>query len=121
MRCNKYGNKSCKCLMLHSHDSIWEADVCNYLYSLVRDRRIYSWTTQESIDLTVRGKTICSHIVDFKVHKNDGKYFWAEAKGFATPTWQLKRKLVKALYPRIPYVTVYRGQLNLIDEQLRED
>ena len=116
---NKYNNKSCKCVLKHIHDSVWEAEVCTYLYSLAKKKEIKGYSIQQSIDLTVKGKTICSHIVDFKVHKNNRKgCFWVEAKGFGTPVWVLKRKLTMALYPKIPYVTVYRGQLGLIDKEI---
>ena len=101
---SKYGNKSCKCPSKHQHQSVWEADVCNYLSSLVKSKRILYFTTQKSIDITVKGKTVCTHIL--------------ESKGFSTDVWQLKRKLTKALYKKIPYVTVYRGQLDLIDKEI---
>jgi len=107
--------------MLHSHDSTWEAEVCNYLYNLARKKRIYAYSIQCSIELTVKGKTICNHIVDFKVHKLNKKYFYCEAKGFDSPVWVLKRKLTEAIFPKIKYVTVYRGQLNLIDKEIGED
>ena len=114
----KYNNKSCKCLLHHIHDSIWEAEVCQYLYSLLKSKRILAYKTQHSIDITVKGKTVCTHIVDFYVQKLNKKWFFAEAKGLATPMWQLKRKLTKALYPKIPYVVIYRGLLRLIDEEV---
>ena len=116
---SKYNNKTSKCVLKHVHDSIWEAEVCNYLCSLAQKKEIRGYSVQKSVDLTVKGKTICSHIVDFKVYKNNRKgSFWVEAKGLPTPTWQLKRKLTKALHPKIPYVTVYRGQLGLIDKEI---
>ena len=115
---SKYGNKSCKCILTHQHDSIWEAEVCNYLYSLAKNKRIKGYITQKSIDLTVKGQTICSHIVDFYVTTNDHRKLFVEAKGFENPVWNLKRKLTQALYTKIPYITVYRGQLDLIDKEI---
>ena len=117
---NKYGNVSCRCVLKHQHDSGWESEVCNYLYSLAKKKRIKGYITQKSIDLIVRGQTICSHIVDFYVVTNDHRKLFVEAKGFENPVWNLKRKLTQALYTKISYVTVYRGQLNKIDTELEK-
>ncbi len=104
--------------MDHQHDSIWEATVCDYLYGLVKNKRIRAYLPQKSIDIKVKGKHICCHVIDFLVHKKGGARFFCEAKGFENPVWGLKRKLTQALYPKIPYVTVYRGQLDLIDKEI---
>lgn len=105
--------------MDHSHDSIWEAEVCNYLYTLLKNKRIKAYLPQKSIDINVKGKHICCHIVDFLVYKKNRTKFFCEAKGFSTPVWDLKRKLTIAVYPKMPYITVYRGQLGLIDKEIQ--
>lgn len=114
----KYGNKSCKCILKHQHDSIWESEVCDYLYSLAKDKRIKGYITQKSIDLIVRDQTICAHIIDFYVITNDDRKLFVETKGFSSPVWAIKRKLTQALY-EIPYITIYRGQLDKIDKELK--
>jgi len=115
---SKYNNNTCKCILKHQHDSIWEAEVCNYLYSLAKNKRIKGYITQKSIDLIVRGKTICSHIVDFYAITKDNRKLFIEAKGYGNPIFIIKRKLTQVLYPKIPYLTIYRGGLNLIDKEL---
>jgi len=115
---SKYNNNSCSCILKHGHDSVWEANVCNYLYSLAKHKKIKGYITQKSIDLIVRNKTICSHIVDFYAITLDNRKLFIEAKGFKNPVWELKRKLTQVLYPKIPYVTIYKGQLYLIDKAI---
>jgi hypothetical protein len=115
---SKYGNASCKCWLGHIHDSVWEAAVCNYLYSLAKNKRIKGYITQKSIDLIVKGTTICQHIVDFYVITNDNRKLFVEAKGFGNPVWIIKRKLTETLYPKIKYLTIYRGGLGLIDKEI---
>lgn len=113
---NKYSNRLCRCILKHQHDSIWEAEVCNYLYSMARQKKIKGYMTQKAISLDIRGNHICDHIVDFYIVTNDHRKVFVEAKGFNNPVWAIKRKLTQALYPRIAYLTVYRGELNKIDE-----
>lgn len=115
---SKYHNRSSGCLLKHQHDSAWEADVCNYLYSLTRDKKIKSYITQKTISISVKDAHICNHIVDFYVITNDNREFFLEAKGFEDPVWRIKRKLTQAIYTKIPYITVYKGQLELIDKEI---
>jgi hypothetical protein len=104
-KASKYGNKSCRCHAGHIHDSVFEAEYCDSLALLVKAREIVSYQTQVSFDLSVNGKKICSHIVDFVVFptEDDDKLEVHETKGFATAVWQLKYKLFQAIYPHIPY------------------
>jgi len=118
IKANKYSNKSCKCILKHQHDSIWESEVCDYLYSLAKNKRIKGYITQKSMDIIVRKNHICNHIADFYVITKDNKKLFVEAKGYENPVWGLKRKLTEAIYPKIPYITVYKGQLNKIDEAI---
>ena len=75
---------------------------------MLKAREIKSYKTQVTYDLVVNGKRITGHRVDFEVENNNGSIEVHEFKGFATDVWVLKRKLFIALYPDIPYKTIYR-------------
>jgi len=91
----------------HLHDSRGEAGYCNDLEILRKTKNIKSYEIQRSYDLTVNGKTICKHIVDFVITNNEGREEVHEFKGFATAVWNLKRKLFEAVYPDIKYIVIY--------------
>lgn len=109
---NKFSARSCACWnKIHApHRSILEADLCNQLALMQKTGQIISYTTQHKIEIIVRGRHICNHYVDFLVYfsspTNQWTEFW-EAKGYPTDEWKLKRKLVEALFPEIPYVVKY--------------
>jgi len=102
----KYGSKSCRCHLGHCHQSVFEAEYCDQLGMMCRARAISSFASQVSYPLCVNGTQICTHIVDFVVHTKDGKEEIHEVKGFATPVWELKYKLFKALYPELKYLII---------------
>jgi hypothetical protein len=45
----------------------------------------------------VQGKLICTYVADFKYLEN-GKEVVEDVKGFKTPVYKLKKKLVEAIY-----------------------
>ena len=94
---------SCTCISNHGHQSREEAEYCNILLFMKKAKEIKDYSVQYGVDLTVNGKTICRHIVDFRVENNDGSIEMYEYKGFPTAIWDLKRKLFEALYPDIKY------------------
>ena len=98
----KYSNRSCYCMKQHKHDSILEADYCNEL-----SVSGVPFSIQHKIEIRINGKFICSHYVDFAVwndHKVGSKIIeFIEVKGYATDLWKLKRKLVEATHPEVPY------------------
>lgn len=100
----KYSNRSCSCWLSHKHDSILEADYCNQLNALKRAGEVKAFEIQYKLALVVNGVKICSHYVDFLVTYPDGHQEFHETKGMDTRDWQIKRKLVEALWPQIPYV-----------------
>lgn len=53
--------------------------------------------------LAVNGIKICDHKPDFTLELKGGKLKVVEVKGFATSTWNLKRKIFKAIYPKVEY------------------
>lgn len=81
-----------------------EADYCNELYLLKKSDHIKNFWIQHKIDLTVNGKHITNHYVDFMVEYPDGHMEFHEVKGYEQDLWIIKRRLVEALYPEIPYV-----------------
>lgn len=105
-RAHKYGARSCRCNQDHRHDSIGEARYCDNL-SMIKERGfIKDFRTQARYILTVNGKKICEHRVDFEVDYFNKPMEVHEFKGFATREWAMKKKLFEALYPAIPYKVV---------------
>ncbi len=103
---SKYGNKKCKCLSKHIHDSRGEAGHCDWLLALTQSKEIKSYRGQVKYPLIVNGRTIANHFVDFEVENIDGSIEVHEFKGFATREWKLKKALFEVLYPDIPYIVV---------------
>ena len=112
MRKRKFGNKSCRCLLKHIHDSILEADVCNRLLAKVKAKEIDSYVSQKTYDLTANYKTICQHRVDFLVYHKNGELEVVEAKGMATALWRLKKKIFESAFPDINYRVITRANLH---------
>lgn len=105
----KYSNRSCVCWMKHTHQSILESDLCN-----LKKLEGKPFSIQYKIEIKVNGKHICNHYVDFADHKTwkDAQakinpIRFIESKGFEQEIWKLKRKLVEAIYPEIPYIVKY--------------
>jgi hypothetical protein len=67
--------------------------------------RIKWWRRQIPIKLEVNGKLICRIVVDFKICLPSGDIEFHEVKGRATrtPLYNLKLKLLRALYPELTY------------------
>jgi len=104
---SKYGNKKVQYQGM-TFDSIGERDRYFYLQEAERQGRIKNLQTQVSFDLTVNGQSICRYISDFVYHLNR---HWKENpnspiyetvvedfKGFKTPEYKLKEKLMKAIH-----------------------
>lgn len=53
---------------------------------------------QPRFDIVVNGKKICRYIADFRYLTTGGQVVIEDAKGYRTPTYRLKKKLVEALY-----------------------
>ena len=62
---------------------------------------------QPKFDCIINGKKVCTYKADFEYLLDDqigpqgqiGHYIVEDVKGFKTPTYRLKKKLVEALYP----------------------
>ena len=103
---NKYNARKTICHNRHKHDSKLESNYCDTLSLLVKAGDIKSYEIQKRFDLTVNGKKVCSHIIDFWVERNDGEYEIHEAKGMETALWKLKYRIFKILYPNINYLVI---------------
>jgi hypothetical protein len=99
----KYGNKKCRCISNHQHDSRGEVSYCDRLRYEKLAGEIRDYQVQKKYPLFVEGMRLCNHIVDFLVTEKDGTVAVHEYKGFATRDWRLKMKLFKTCYPDIPY------------------
>ena len=69
---HKYGAQKSQCLSGHYHASKLESLHCNRLLADVHEGSIYGYETQVSFPLTVNGRTVCRHVVDFLVTEKDG-------------------------------------------------
>lgn len=95
----KFGNKATDYRGVRYH-SAREATFAAELDLLVRAGELDYWQRQQKVPLVVRGKLICTIVVDFVLHWHSGLVEWVEVKG-APPTadWQIKWKLFDALHP----------------------
>lgn len=96
-RFNKFGATRCEYDGIR-YDSKMEAAYAMQLDALKSGGGIKDWRRQVTIPLDVNGKHVCNYRVDFEVEHNDGHKELIEVKGFETPVWQLKWKLLEAIY-----------------------
>ena len=54
--------------------------------------------TQYSIAIDVNGKHICNYVADFHYYTKTGRPVVEDVKGFRTPVYKLKKKLVEAVH-----------------------
>lgn len=78
--------------------SMFECSYANELYARKQNKEIESYETQFNMPLIVNGQKIATYIADFIIHHLDGTDEVVETKGFATPIFRMKWKLVCALY-----------------------
>src|SRR6266567_5802162 len=98
-KANKYGAKKTEFNGRH-YDSKHEAGIAQEIELLVKAGEVVHVEPQRSFALTGRnGNRICGHRPDFFLTFKDGHQEVWEAKGFATPVWQLKLKLFEDNYP----------------------
>ncbi len=92
---NKYG-----AVRSGGFDSQFEKRYAQSLDLLVKAGEIESYQTQQTVQFEspITGHLICKYRVDFKVVHLNGFIEWIETKGFETPEWRIKRKLMDELY-----------------------
>jgi len=96
MRYNKYGAKITEYNGIKYH-SKREATYAEQLDWKVKLGEIKSWTRQIRIPLVVSKHLICTYILDFIVVANDDHKQYIEVKGFETPEFKIKWRLLQAL------------------------
>ena len=90
MAFKKYGNSKTK-VYGYSLGSKLEAQVLLILKAMEQAGEIHSITIQDSVYLT---NARIQYVADFKfINATTGLPEWAEAKGFETPEWRIKRRL----------------------------
>lgn len=100
----KYKSKKARCLAGHIHDSKKEAARCNELRLLQRAGAISDLRIQQKYELIpaqryegMPNERSCSYIADFTYFK-DGIFVIEDTKGYKTPEYVIKRKLLKQRY-----------------------
>ena len=96
-RYNKYGAKKTEYNGI-TFDSKAEAHRAYELDMLKHSGEVTKVEYQPSFDCIVNGKKICKYIADFKVTYADGHVEYEDTKGFKTPVYKIKKKLVEALF-----------------------
>ena len=96
MRKNKFNAKKTEVDGIE-FDSKAEAKRYTELKLLEKANVISDLRLQPKFDCVVNGKKICTYRADFDYYEAD-KYVCEDVKGFKTPVYRLKKKLVEALY-----------------------
>ena len=95
----KYGNKKVTVDGI-KFDSRWESQRYLYLKSLERAGTVKDLELQVKFPIVINGEKICSYIADFRYKRQNQQDEWydivEDAKGFETPEFKLKKKLMKA-------------------------
>lgn len=94
---NKYGARKVTRGGKTYHSAL-EADDALWLQTLERDGELSELKEQVRFRIIVNGQHVVDSIVDFQFVYN-GKTIWYETKGFPTPEYRIKRKLIEILIP----------------------
>lgn len=97
---NKYGNVQ-QSYNGHPYASKKEAAYAQELDLRVKAGELKSWERQKSIEMKVKGKKICTYVIDFVEVYPDKSEMYTEVKGLETGLWRIKWKLFEALYPKL--------------------
>jgi hypothetical protein len=80
------------------YDSTFEATYAMQLDWRKRAKDIKDWDRQYPVRIEIGGEHILTTRVDFRVHENDGSYTLVETKGFETPDYKIKKKLIEVVW-----------------------
>lgn len=94
---NKFGNRRVEVDGI-KFDSALEARHYAKLKLLKRAGEIRDFERQASYDLEVNGQKIATYRADFVVTMPDGSIQVQDTKGYPTPEYKLKKKLMRAIY-----------------------
>lgn len=76
-----------------------EAKRWQELNLLVKAKIISELERQVTYKIIVNGELICKYILDFKyLNMDNGEFVHEDSKGFRTKEYNLKKKLMKAIY-----------------------
>ena len=75
-----------------------EARRYSELKMLERSKIIRDLELQPKFLITINGYKICTYIADFRYRDQADRVVVEDSKGFATPVYKLKRKLVEAVH-----------------------
>ena len=78
-------------------DSAKEARRYSELKLLERGKVINSLELQPEFPVVINGKKVCKYMADFSYYEDDRRVI-EDVKGFKTPVYRLKKRLVEALY-----------------------
>lgn len=92
-RQNKY-----RAVRVGGFDSKREARRYDELCLLVFTNQIYDLRRQPEFHVWIGGKLVTRYVSDFYYQTRDGAVIIEDAKGFRTPTYRLKKKLVEAIF-----------------------
>lgn len=95
-RPSKYNNKKVD-LNGVEFDSTRECRRYQDLELMQRGGQIFELKRQVPYDITIDGAHICTWIADF-TYRINGKQVTEDVKGFKTPEYKLKKRLVEAIY-----------------------
>lgn len=82
----------------YSYDSIKEAQHAMLLDHRKKNKEIKDWERQYPIEIYINGIKIFRMKVDFLLYHNDGSKELQEVKGYATDIFNLKLKLIDAVW-----------------------
>lgn len=67
-----------------------------FLQLAKKQNAIKDFELQVPLQITINDKKICKYICDFVIITNSDKKLYEDVKGFKTPVYRLKKKLVEA-------------------------
>jgi hypothetical protein len=79
-------------------DSRKEARLDETFMMLIKNKNILKVIRKERFIMQINGIKICAYVADWTVYHKDGHKEIYDAKGFKTPVYKIKKKLLKALY-----------------------
>lgn len=92
-RQGKYRNKKCTINGITFH-SLKEGKRYVALLALEKAGQIFKLQLQVPFKIVVNGKKVCTYRADFTYYDSAGKYIVEDTKGFQTPAYKLKKRLL---------------------------
>src|ERR1035437_9847541 len=96
-KANKYHAKSCW-YEGYMYDSMFEANYAMNLDWRKKAKDIKDWERQYPVTIEANGEKILTTKVDFRVQHNDKSFELVETKGFETPDYKIKKRLIEVIW-----------------------